>query len=76
MMKLTQRTIDSLVLPVGKTDAIYFDDSLPGFGIRLRVGGSRMYYVIQYEIGGKQRRIRRLDRAGIVPVESWAGQPG
>jgi integrase len=55
-MKLTQRAINALDLPAGKTDAIYFDDTLHGFGVRLREGGTRMY-VVQYKIGGKQRRI-------------------
>jgi integrase len=55
-MKITQRTVAALALPEGKLDAIHFDDTLPGFGVRLREGGSRMY-VVCYKIGGKQRRI-------------------
>jgi integrase len=55
-MKLTQRAIEALALPASKTDAIWFDDQLPNFGVRLREGGSRMY-VVQYKLGGKQRRI-------------------
>jgi hypothetical protein len=55
-MKLTQRTIDALALSAGKAEAIHFDDTLPGFGIRVREGGSRMY-VVQYKLGTKHRRM-------------------
>jgi hypothetical protein len=35
-MKLTKHTVGALALD-GKTDAIFFDDQVPGFGIRLRL---------------------------------------
>ena len=35
-MKLTTTSIAGLVLPPGKSDAIFWDDAIPGFGIRLR----------------------------------------
>src|SRR6266566_1664151 len=54
-MKLTVATIATLTLPEGKSDAIYFDDQLPGFGVRLRQGGKRSY-VVQYRGIGGQRR--------------------
>jgi integrase len=54
-MKLTKAAIARLKLPQGKTDAIYFDDELRGFGLRLRAGGKRVW-VVQYRIGLKQRR--------------------
>jgi len=55
-VKLTQPTIDHLALPPGKRDAIYFDDDVPGFGLRLRGGGKRSW-IFQYGIGSKQRRM-------------------
>jgi integrase len=55
-VKLTQATIQRLALPKGKAEAIYFDDDLPGFGLRLRSGGSRNW-IIQYALGAKQRRM-------------------
>jgi integrase len=55
-MKLTRQTIAGLSLPKGKTEAIHFDEDLPGFGLRVRAGGSRMF-VVQYKVGGKQRRL-------------------
>jgi len=64
-MKFTAKAVDALMLPVGKTDHIEFDDTLPGFGIRLRTGGKRSY-IVQYRAGGHQRRetlgdVRKLD---------------
>jgi Arm DNA-binding domain len=55
-MKLTQANIDQLALPPGKIDVIFFDDDLPGFGLRLRAGGSRGY-VVQYALGIRSRRM-------------------
>ena len=54
-MKLVQKAIDRLVLPEGKSEAIFFDDDLAGFGLRLRAGGSRTW-IFQYKQGNKQRR--------------------
>jgi integrase len=66
-MKLTQPITNSLVLPAGKADAIYFDDDLPGLGLRLRAGGKRSW-VYQYQIGAKQRRMT----IGVAPALTLA----
>lgn len=55
-MKLTQPNATRQALPAGKSDAIFFDDDLPGFGLRLRAGGKRTW-IIQYRVGAKQRRL-------------------
>jgi integrase len=55
-MRLTQKAVAALELPPGKTDHIEFDDDLPGFGVRLREGGSRVW-IYQYKIGSKNRRV-------------------
>jgi integrase len=46
-------------MPEGKLEHIEFDDSMPGFGLRVRNGGQREHrtYILQYKIGPKQRRI-------------------
>jgi integrase len=55
-MKLSASTIAGLTLPIGKDDKIFFDEDLPGFGVRLRRSGKRSF-VLQYAIGGKTRKI-------------------
>lgn len=55
-MKLTTTTIKTLALPAGKTDHIFFDDDLPGFGLRLRASGTRKW-VVQYDFAGRTRRM-------------------
>ena len=47
-MKLDARTVAGLRQPpAGKADVIYFDDGLPGFGLRIRAGGKRTW-IAQY----------------------------
>jgi len=65
-MKLTQEAVERLRLPSGKDEIIYFDDQMPGFGVRLRAGGSKRW-LVQYriaprgeqegELRAKQRRL-------------------
>src|SRR5262245_2750026 len=54
-MQLTTSTIKTLTLPPGTSDKTFFCDNLPGFGIRLRSGGSRKW-VVMYDFGGKTRK--------------------
>jgi integrase len=53
-MKLTASSVAALTLPEGKADHVAWDDSLPGFGVRLR--GQGKYYIVQYRVGRQQRR--------------------
>lgn len=55
-MRLTGPNVAKLTLPADRAEAIVFDDALPGFGIRLRAGGKRVW-VAQYRLGAKQRRV-------------------
>ena len=55
-MKLTPTAVRTQKVPPGKSEAIYFDDDVPGFGLRLRERGSRTF-VFQYKVGAKQRRM-------------------
>jgi Arm DNA-binding domain len=56
-MKLTKHSVAELVLPLGKTEHVEWDDELPGFGLRLRKSkhGVSKTYRIQYRIGSQQR---------------------
>jgi integrase len=65
-MRFTQKTVDALDLTPRKTEAIIFDDDLPGFGLRLRRGGSRVW-VYQFKIGARHRRLT-LGSATAVPL--------
>jgi integrase len=59
-MRLDTRSIATLDL-AGKRDAIFFDDDLPGFGYRLRVGagGKKILksWIVQYRRAGSSRRL-------------------
>jgi integrase len=55
-MRLTETKLNGLKLLPGKSERIVFDESLPGFGLRLRAGGKRTW-IAQYRIGAKQRRV-------------------
>ena len=55
-MKLSQDAVTRLKVPAGRSELLIFDDALPGFGARIREGGSRTW-IVQYQIGPKQRRI-------------------
>ena len=43
-------------MPLGKSELIVFDEDMPGFGLRLRAGGSAVW-IAQYRVGAKQRRV-------------------
>jgi integrase len=55
-MRLSVKTTEGLKLPNGKTEAIWFDSELPGFGLRVRQGGKKVW-VYQYTFAGRTRRI-------------------
>ena len=55
-MKLNAQAVRTQELDPGKSEAIFFDDEIPGFGLRLRKHGSRTF-VFQYKLGTKQRRM-------------------
>jgi integrase len=48
--------VRALTLPVGVQEKTFFDDDIPGFGVRVRIGGTRRY-VVQYKVAGKHRRV-------------------
>jgi integrase len=55
-MKLTTTAVKALTLPPGASDKTFWDDDIGGFGLRLRAGGARNW-VVQYDMGGKTRRV-------------------
>jgi hypothetical protein len=55
-MRLTAATIRTLTLPEGVCDRVFFDEDIPGFGLRLRASGVKTW-LVQYAIGGRTRRL-------------------
>ncbi|SEP22406.1 Phage integrase family protein [Methylobacterium sp. UNC300MFChir4.1] len=56
-MRFTKTSIETLALPVGKSELYAWDDTLKGFGVKLNAGGSRNY-LIQYRArDGRTRRV-------------------
>jgi integrase len=64
--KLTAKTV-AKPLPKGKTDLIIFDTAIPGFGLRIREGGSRTW-LLQYKLAGATHRMN-LGRATAIKPE-------
>ena len=58
-MKITQNKVTRIPLPDGKSEHIVFDESMPGFGVRIRAGDKVQHrtFIAQYKIGSKHRRI-------------------
>ena len=55
-MKPTTAATARPTLPPGRSETIFFDDDMPGFGLRLRKGGSASW-IAQYRIGARQARV-------------------
>jgi integrase len=55
-MKLTTANIRGLKLPPGVTDKVFFDERLPGFGLRVRASGVHSW-MVQYAVAGQTKRI-------------------
>jgi len=63
--KLTDKTVRNLVLPPGKIEDKRFDRAVPGFGVRLREGGSKKF-IFDYKLGAKQRRMTIGDVSALT----------
>ena len=68
-MKLTQKDVKTLKLPPGKTDKIFFDDSVPGFGLRIRAGGSRTWIFQYMPRGGGTEQRMSLGSAKLISLD-------
>ena len=55
-MKLTATNVRTLTVPRGRTEAVFFDDDVAGFGVRVKPSGARSY-VMCWKIAGEHRRI-------------------
>ena len=68
-MKLTQTSIATLAIPDGKREAIFYDEEIGGFGLRLRSGGSRTW-VYTYKLGSRHRRITLGTTAALSAAQA------
>jgi integrase len=71
-MKLDAKTVAALTLPAGKTDVIYFDSELTGFGFRVRAGtGGKLLrtWIVQYRRASATRRML-IGKAEVVSAEA------
>lgn len=68
-MRLTRPNVARLAVPPGRTEIIVFDEALPGFGVRVRLGGKRTW-IAQYRLGSKQRRVTLGTTDTLDPEEA------
>jgi integrase len=62
-MKLIERNIAKIKASAArKSDHFEWDDDMPGFGLRVR-DGKRASWVLQYQVHGRQHRIKLGDQA-------------
>jgi integrase len=66
-MKLTKRTVDSLICEPGK-DIFYWDDDVPGFGLRIKSTGVKSFIIQYRNAGGASRRVT-LGKMGVLTPE-------
>jgi integrase len=55
-MRLTDANVAALTVAPDKAEIIVFDQDTPGFGIRVRRGGSKRF-IYQYKLNGTNRRV-------------------
>jgi integrase len=66
-MKLTTKNLESLRLPPGKSDALFFDDDVPGLALRVRASGNRSW-VYQYRHNRFSQRRIALGAVSALPL--------
>lgn len=74
MPRLTDSFARSAVIPPGKREAWYWDDTLSGFGHRVRAGGSRTWVARHARPGTTDRR-HRLGRVDVLRAAAAHRRP-
>jgi integrase len=72
-MKLTEANmpaIEAAFATSGRADKIYFDNELPGFGLRLRAGSKKKVWLCRYEHAGIQRKLKIGDAARLTAEQA------
>src|SRR3954453_9303400 len=65
-MRFTRQAVLDLALPDGKPYQIVWEESLPGFGVRLNP--TNKVWVVQYRVAGKSRR-ETIGRVNTIPLD-------
>ena len=65
-MRFTMNRIAALTCPEGRKDALFFDEELPGFGVRVTSTGSKTY-LAQYRGATGVRRVS-LGKHGVISL--------
>ncbi|HEY3160226.1 MAG TPA: integrase arm-type DNA-binding domain-containing protein [Vicinamibacterales bacterium] len=66
-LKLTSRALDTLPLPSGGR-VEYFDESLPGFAVRVFPSGRRVFTLLYRMKGGRVKKKERVDIGTCPPL--------
>jgi hypothetical protein len=79
-MRLTVKSTETLKLPVGKTDHVFWDADVVEFGLRIRAGGSRNW-IYQYcsscsVAPGERHGLRRAEHHPALPLPNAPGDAG
>ncbi|PDT75083.1 integrase family protein [Bradyrhizobium sp. C9] len=68
-MKFTSTSaVRKLRTPEGRTEIMIWDDSMPGFGVRLRASGASSY-ICQWQIGSRQGR-ETIGRISVLDLDT------
>ena len=68
-VKISDRTLDRLKLPEGKTQLVVFDEDLPGFGVV--IGRTATSFIVNCRVNGTLRR-QVIGRRGMVREDGRA----
>ncbi len=66
MAKLTKRLVDRIA--PGESDIVVWDDTLPGFGLRVKPSGVRSYIIQYRNAQGRSRRLT-IGRHGVLTAD-------
>jgi integrase len=55
-MRLSALNVRTLAVKRGRTETVYFDDDVAGFGLRVKASGARSY-VMCWKVAGEHRRV-------------------
>ena len=68
MPRITKRTVDAL--KPGPKDTDYWDDQLPGFGLRVKPSGMKSYVIRYRTRTGGQRRVTLGQHGKLTPEQA------